>query len=364
VQNLFNESLNVDTSNDSFFQEQSNLSSLHPSIINWIGEHTDQLIVILNEQGEFQFISKSVYTLLNYQPNELFSKHISHVVTKKNILEIQELIKNSPSKFVKYTMNIFTKDGHSRILNCKIKVMKIDRENFYVCYLHDITNQKQLEDLVIRSEKMSVAGQVAAGIAHEIRNPLTSLKGFIQLLQAGIEHRETYYKILLNEIKKIETITSELLYISKPLTNEKSYQSINRIITDVVILLDPQAKLRDVNIKWNQAEDISLYCNETQMKQVLINLIKNAIEASSSKDKITIVATRKLNTLVIEIVDEGEGIPQKFLHKLNEPFFTTKKDGTGLGLMVTKNLLHEHGAKLKVYRNEKKGTTFRIFIPL
>src|SRR5690625_6451117 len=179
VQNLFNESLNVDTSNDSFFQEQSNLSSLHPSIINWIGEHTDQLIVILNEQGEFQFISKSVYTLLNYQPNELFSKHISHIVTKKNILEIQELIKNSPSKFVKYTMNIFTKDGHSRILNCKIKVMKIDRENFYICYLHDITNKKQLEDLDMRSEKMLIADQVTDGLDLDIRNTIPLLNGYI-----------------------------------------------------------------------------------------------------------------------------------------------------------------------------------------
>src|SRR5699024_2706164 len=165
--------------------------------------------------------------------------------------------------------------------DCTIKKIRDEDNNIlYLGILKDMTNEKEAEEMMVRSEKMSVAGQLAAGIAHEIRNPLTSLKGFLQLLQAGIDQKDAYYKIMIDEIDKIETITSELLFISKPLTDNKQQELVSNMIEDVLVLLKSQARLRNITLERGNQEDIYIYCDRSQIKQVLINLIKNAIEAS------------------------------------------------------------------------------------
>ncbi len=144
--------------------------------------------------------------------------------------------------------------------------------------------------------KMSVAGQLAAGIAHEIRNPLTSLKGFLQLLQAGVNRKEEYYQIMVDEIEKMEAITSELLFISKPMTDNKDWENLPELIDDVITLLHPQAKLKNITIVQEGEDRLRLNCDRSQIKQVFINILKNAIEAMDNPGhiKVFIVCRSKL----------------------------------------------------------------------
>lgn len=363
MKRLVNEAFNETDNEGEINGYESKLSSMHPSIVNWIGDYTDQLIIIVTEEGTVKFATKNVLQRLNYEPKEIIGKNISSFIYKSDIVKINELLKNSKFKRINYSLNFITDERKSLLFQITIKFMRLESKGFYICCLEDLVKEQQIEEMIIRAEKLSIAGQVAAGLAHEIRNPLTSLKGFIQLLQAGVEQKETYYKILLNEINKIEAITSELLFIAKPLTYHKQKESINKLIQEVIILLEPQAKLREVSLCWEDQQEIAILCNATHMKQVLINLIKNAIEASKKSNKVTIKVHEKLNEVIIDVIDEGEGIPKEFIHKLEEPFFTTKEDGTGLGLMITKNLLDYHDAKLKIIPQENKGTTFRIVMP-
>lgn len=338
----------------------ANLSDMHPTIVNWIGENTNQRIIIVTDEGIIKYVTNSFYELLNF---DLIGKNIKSFLYKQDLISITKKLEKSISKQINYSLNLIKKNNKTLLLDMIIKHVETDCKSYYICYVDDQTREQQIEEMIIRAEKMSIAGQVSAGLAHEIRNPLTSLKGFIQLLQAGVEQKETYYKILLKEIKKIESITTELLYIAKPLTYHKEEKSINKLIREVLVLLEPQAKIRDVLLYWEEKEDHKIFCNGTHMKQILINLIKNAIEASEKSNQVIIDVFNKLNNVIIEIIDEGVGIPREYIHKLNEPFFTTKEDGTGLGLMITKNLIDYHEAKLEVVSEENKGTTFRIIMP-
>jgi len=363
VKRLVNEFLSESSSEDKVLDNGLKLSSLHPEIIDWVGNHTDQLIVIVSEDGTIKFASNNVLQNLNLLPDDIINKNVKSFIYESDIKQILKNLLRSENRQTNYSLNLLIDQRKSLLFQMMIKYLVVNQERFYLCYLEDETKDKQFEEMIIRSEKLSIAGQVAAGLAHEIRNPLTSLKGFIQLLQAGIDQKETYYKILLKEINKIEAITSELLYIAKPLTYHKTKESVNKLIQEVCVLLEPQAKIKEVFLRWEKEDDFQITCNATHMKQILINLVKNAIEASNKADQVVIKVYKDINNIVIDVVDEGEGIPEEVMHKLDEPFFTTKKEGTGLGIMITKNLLNFHNAKLKVYRNEDKGSTFKILIP-
>src|SRR5690625_251478 len=125
----------------------------------------------------------------------------------------------------------------------------------------------------------------------------------------------------------------------------------------------PQARLNDIELKWVQKNNQSIYCDKTQIKQVLINIIKNAIEAMNEPGTIEIEQVEVRNHIVIRVIDEGSGIPEEIIHKLGEPFFTTKQTGTGLGLMITKQILTHHDGSIEVFHNNKKGSTFQIQLP-
>lgn len=362
MENLLNETMEVLGKEE--VNNRSKLSSLPNSIINWIGEHTNQLIVIIDGKGYIVFGTKKIYSLLNYSPGSLLGENVKNIVSFEDLVAIRELLDKRRKECIQYNLNVYSKEGNSLLFNCIVKPLKNQGQTFYVCNLENITKDEQFEEMIIRSEKLSIAGQVAAGIAHEIRNPLTSLKGFIQLLQAGVSEKDTYYKILLDEINKIEAITSELLYISKPLTYHKTKESLNQLIEEVIVLLEPHAKLHEISLQWNKGKDYIITCNSTQIKQALINLIKNAIEASDKYDQVTVQIFEKKTHVAIDVIDQGKGIPKEYLHKLSEPFFTTKEDGTGLGLLITNNLLKYHNAKLKIIENDDQGSTFRILMPI
>lgn len=343
--------------------QQSSIPIISYRILQWISEYTNDVIVILDQSGRIQHISESVKHILNYQPASLLHLHWKDFILNEEAMSHLNVI-NDIEKIYTFPVQIPNLQDKNIPFQCKMSKIKTDKEIVYIGILKESTNEQEFDELLVRQEKMSIAGQLAAGIAHEIRNPLTSLRGFIQLLQAGMNQRDAYYKILLDEIEKIETITTELLSITKPTTNDKKYESLDSMIKDVIFLLKPQARLHDISLVFEEIhEDFHIYCDRSQIKQVFINLIKNAIEASEKSSHIYIEVYQERENILIDIIDEGKGIPIEMLHKLDEPFFTTKQTGTGLGLMITKNILHEHQSHMEIIQNKTKGSTFRILIP-
>lgn len=230
--------------------------------------------------------------------------------------------------------------------------------------LRDISERKQTEELMVRSEKLSIAGQLAAGIAHEIRNPLTAIKGFLQLMKPTMEENEHYFNIIFSELSRIELILSELLMLAKPQQNAlKEKLDLIRLIREVTALLETQANLNGILINTILPDNIYIKGDQNQLKQVFINLIKNAVESMPNGGTVHLTVRETDDSVIVEVEDEGEGIPEHVMKRIGEPFLTTKEKGTGLGLMVTFNIIENHNGTIEVDSKAEKGTTFKISFP-
>ncbi|MDG5789835.1 ATP-binding protein [Evansella sp. AB-P1] len=229
----------------------------------------------------------------------------------------------------------------------------------------DVTKMKLVEDQLSKREKLSVVGELAASVGHEIRNPLTSIKGFIQLLEKEDEKNKFYYNIMLTELDRINHIVGELLILAKPQKVEFTSCDVSTILNDVVCLLQTQASMNNVTISYYVDGEILIDCEKNQLKQLFINIVKNAIEASNEKGIISVKIIRnKLEKVCIVVEDQGIGIPDEFLKRIGEPFYSSKEKGTGLGLTVSHKIIEMHGGKISYERIEPKGTRVSIELPI
>ncbi|GGG66107.1 ATP-binding protein [Paenibacillus radicis (ex Gao et al. 2016)] len=231
--------------------------------------------------------------------------------------------------------------------------------------IRDISERKKNEELMINSEKLYIAGQLAAGIAHEIRNPLTSLKGFLQLITTGRADNRNYYDIMKSELVRIEAIVSELLMLSKPQVYDLAEQDIRKMLSETVALLETEAILHNIEMVLQMDQQpLWVMGVENQIKQVFINVIKNAIEVMAHGGRITILADlEEGRTVTVSIHDEGPGMEKEQLSKIGQPFYTTKEKGTGLGMMVTYKIVDNHHGQINAYSQTGEGTTFYIRFP-
>lgn len=217
-----------------------------------------------------------------------------------------------------------------------------------------------------QKEKLAVIGQMAAGIGHEIRNPLSSLKGFTQLQQERNPNSNDFYPIMIQEIDRINSIVNDLMYLGKPKEIKFDKANIEEIIAYTLSITQQQAERHCVTIETKIAGPLPpLDCDSLQLKQVFINLIKNAIESMLNGGKITInvkvLDGKKMN---ISIQDEGCGIDEDSIPNLGEPFFTTKSDGTGLGLMVSNQIVQDHQGEITIKSSVGKGTMVNVTVPI
>lgn len=227
----------------------------------------------------------------------------------------------------------------------------------------DISERKKTEELLSRSEKLSAIGQLAASIAHEIRNPLTSIKGFIQFFRGNIQ--DQFVDLMLSELERIELIVTEFLLLAKPHAAHFIEKNINSIIRHTLPIIEAQAIMNKVNIVASLMNPIPIIrCDENKIKQVLINVFQNAIEAMPTGGTIHVSTGFQENEILIQVTDEGYGISNERIKKLGEPFYSNKEKGTGLGLMVCFKIMEEHGGRMEFESKEGHGTTVRLFLPV
>lgn len=241
----------------------------------------------------------------------------------------------------------------------------------YILIFDDQTELVQMREAVDRNEKFALIGQFAAGIAHEIRNPLTTVDGFLQLYADG-EVKHEYFldltkTLLLPEIDRANTILSDFLMVSRPQAPLRSTVDTRSFVADVVRLVESEAHLRGVLLHV-EAPDVlpALFLDVQQMKQVFLNLCKNAFDVTPQGGRLTLRVQDDPDGQRVQffVVDEGPGIPAEDLCHIFEPFYTTKDHGTGLGLPISHRIVEGHGGALQVRSAEGAGTTFVISIPL
>ncbi|WML49915.1 ATP-binding protein [Neobacillus sp. PS3-34] len=235
--------------------------------------------------------------------------------------------------------------------------------NRFFSYINSLT---LIHEDLRQKEKLAVVGQMATAIGHEIRNPLASLKGFTQLQQESNPEGNAFYSIMIQEIDRINSIVTDLMYLGKPRAKKLKQENIEEIISYILSISQPLAQRQGINLVTVFEDSLPhIECDADQLKQVFINLIKNAIEAMPDGGNIQInIKVIEDNRLLISVKDEGYGIPEEHLENIGTPFYTTKMEGTGLGLMVSNQIIKDHKGELIFDSFLGLGTRVDIKVPI
>lgn len=313
----------------------------------------EAIVSLLGLENKANIVGKSFDLFLHPDFHPVCKERLHHVREKNGVAPLME------QKMVRL-------DG--TIIDVEIMAIPYHHYNdkkMAQVVIRDITEKKEAQQHMMQTEKLSLIGELASGIVHDIRNPLTSIKGFLQLLKTEIS-KNNYIDIITTEIQQIEDIANELLYLAKPKETCFKLEPIAEIIHESVALFSSEAFKRKIHIQFvkEKYHHLHILGDKIQLKQVFVNLIKNAIEAIRQAGKIMIELKQDSKHLNILIKDNGVGIPKEHISKIGQSFFTNKTEGTGLGLMMTHTIITNHLGKMTVESEEGVGTVFTIQLPL
>jgi two-component system sensor histidine kinase PilS (NtrC family) len=276
----------------------------------------------------------------------------------------------------RFDSKITKKNRSTAFLGLSASLLKDDRNMVrgIILVFQDITRLMEMEEKVRRQERLATVGSLAAGIAHEIRNPLASLSGSIQLLQSELDLKgddKRLMDIVLRETDRLNSIIGDFLDYARPKTPHKEPVSLASVVEETVLLLRNSPDCREgVAIVQDVVPSLRLIADPQHLRQVLWNLALNACQSMRGGGTLTISANKAAppsgdpDWCEITVADTGQGIPREFLNKLFDPFFTTKADGTGLGLAIVYRIIEDHGGAIDVESEPGKGSLFRIRLPL
>lgn len=325
-------------------------------------------ILLWNDQFQIVDINQSGQRMLQMSKEDLVGISLHSILNDCNITddELKEQIRSIHSDGQSDgNLSITLKSGRKKFFEFSNKLNIFS--NISMTTFKDITEKLEMEEQLRKSDTLNVIGELAAGIAHEIRNPMTALKGFIQLLEGSVKEDYTmYFNVITTELSRIDSIINEFLILAKPQAVKFVEKDISQIMKETVDLLSAQAVLHNVQFRTYYEQNLPrVFCETNQMKKVFINIIKNAIEVMPKGGYITVSIQKESDQRVhISIGDEGTGIPAHKIKKLGEPFYTTKERGTGLGLMVTYKIIEEHKGTIEVESKLGQGTVFHIYLPI
>lgn len=336
-------------------------------------QHLDSGIMLFDSDGVLTFINVQMARLLEIPRHSLIGCNLLH------LLRHPYLSKFKKRKILRlYRETIFYRKKNHELIDeygrywLTTVTYGDQMEGDFLFSVKDVSEFKQIEQTAYQNDKLAMLGKISAAIAHEIRNPLTAIRGFIQLLRPHLVQlgRDEYARIILNEIDRANDIIYEFLNSSKPTAPQKITMSIASLLKEVILLTESEALMMGCEINLKEAEaGLKVSIDVKQIKQVLLNMIKNAMDAieevgGEHAGMIEIEAVAEGKYVNISIRDNGNGMEKAMLSRLFDPFFTTKEKGTGLGLSVSYRIIKNHRGNIYVDSMKGTGTVFVISLPL
>ncbi|MDR4947297.1 PAS domain S-box protein [Neobacillus cucumis] len=274
-------------------------------------------------------------------------------------VEFSDLESNETLSNLKVTYQ--SKDGEIRCGLLSTEFIDIQGEACSLILVNDITERENLEKEMLRLDRLNLIGEMAAGIAHEIRNPMTTVHGFLQMWKINDQSLSLeIVNIMLDELNRANSIIKEFLTLAKNKATDKTEQSLNGIIEPILPLLNAEANLAGKSVQHHFEPCPELLLDEKEIRQLFLNLALNGLEAMDHGGTLTVRTYSEEKKVILEVKDCGKGIKPDILDKIGTPFFTTKENGTGLGLAVCYSIADRHQAKIKV-QTGNEGTSFSIY---
>ncbi|NYF24051.1 ATP-binding protein [Sporosarcina sp. JAI121] len=330
--------------------------------------NSDDFMIVVNKHGRIFDVNEKHTTFLNVPRDYLMGKSVQVIL---------ELFNVNPKILVEYIrdlaqynyaeMTLLYEISADEKRNYQVFTLFDSETQTYLIRMKDQTETMAMEKLLAHSDSLSTIGELAASIAHEIRNPMTTLKGFVQLLKiTATKDTMKYLSVIDEEILRMESILTEMLILSKPALNKKTTFSLEVLVTDMLQVIQPKALMDGIMIKQqeNTLKDSLIFGDSDKLKQVLLNLYKNALEAMSPGGILTIAMEQDhYGKITLRVTDTGKGMDLEQMNQVFVPFFTSKPDGTGLGLPLVLKIIEEHGGTISVESKVGIGTTFIVTFP-
>ncbi len=364
--------LNMNTMTEQILETSGQIVDVK-EIKDYFNKLTDEVstgIFTLNAKGQIISVNKSATDLLKMESKELIGydiflhKHQKELIFTEILIECftqQKEFRKEPVDIPdeqgiikKYLFsNIFQKDKAGRLLGVVVLFRKLD--DFI-----------RFEESITRAKTLNAIGLMSAGISHEIRNPLTSIKGYAQYIKSGLDQNHELQNdldIIIYEVNRLNNLINRFLEFAKPVNPDCKPTRINQLIQNTVLLLNKEM-LQQQKIKLDLADDMIINIDEEQIEQALLNLLINAVQATDDTGNIIIRSYYEYkHFFVIRIEDNGTGIKPEDADHLFEPFFTTKEKGSGLGLAICARIIQDHNSQLEYHPAKDKGSVFLIKFP-
>lgn len=330
-------------------------------------ELSPEMVVLHNIKGQILYANEITATKIGVKSSEeLIGKNVLdfvHPQSKEIIFKRQKLLlrdKKVPLNEEKFIRS----DGSVIDVETTGVLFSMHGEQVVQLIARDITERKRMEKEIKRLDMLNIVGEMAAAVSHEIRNPLTVVRGLIQLIRdKGFHEHKEKFDIIIDEIDRANTVITEYLSISKNKVVKLQPLNLNFIIESIFPLIQADAIMsgKEIVLELGQIPDLLL--DNYEIRQLILNLVRNGLDAMSPEKRMHIKTYNCKNEVVLAVQDSGEGIKPEVLDKLGSPFFTTKNNGTGLGLTVCYRIAEHHNAKVSV-ETDSSGTTFFVRFPL
>ncbi|ARK31262.1 Sporulation kinase E [Halalkalibacter krulwichiae] len=311
--------------------------------------------------GQYITVNESFLATTGYDLEEIVGKTLECLQLelpnqKKLIHEKEDLHKGFRNVRIRFS----SKKGELREGLLSTEIVKIQGEKCVISVITDITERVNFEKKLARMDRLNLIGEMAAGIAHKIRNPMTTVSGFLQISKSQMKYmKKEYLDLMIEELNRANTIITEFLTLAKNKSTDKKAKTLNSVINAIFPLLETEALLSNkiIHLDLNDCPEVLL--DEKEIRQLILNIALNGLEAMEPGGCLTIATYLDSEGVVLAIEDEGKGIDTNILDKIGTPFFTTKDTGTGLGLAVCYSIASRHNAEIKI-SSSTRGTTFYI----
>jgi two-component system, sporulation sensor kinase E len=315
------------------------------------------------QEGRFLDINDSFLNSLGYSRGEVIGctiedlDIIADIPTHKSMCRLITENKSIHNMEVK----LRCKSGNIITGLLSTEIIEVDGQNCLLGIVNDITKRRQMEKKLQRLEQLNLIGRMAASISHEIRNPLTTVRGFLQILMEKGRYKQEreYFELMIEELDRANSIVTEYLTLSKNKAAELKAQNLNQSVNALLPLIRADAVNNEKAIYTNLAEVPDILMDENEIRQLILNLVRNGLEAMPPGGVLKISTYLDNEEIVLAVQDQGAGIRPEIMDKIGTPFFTTKKSGTGLGLAVCYSIAAKHNADIQIDTGSA-GTTFFV----